>query len=605
MGMPGIVGLQTNMPRGWAELQLKHMIEALQHENFYISGTWIDESIGVYVGWVTRGTALLHEMPLINDRGNLALILSGEVFPNSWTKQHVKVSTHRYGSGMSAYLIQLAESEANFPAELNGRFHGVLADRARKAAILFNDRYAMHRIYYHQANDAFYFAAEAKAILAVCPELRDVNPRSLGEFVTCGCVLDNRTLFDGIHVLPGAARWVIRDGSVVQKEVYFKPRDWEGQDVLQPEKYYQELRDVFSQNLTRYFESKERIGLSLTGGLDTRIILAWLKSVPQSLTCYTFGGMYRDCRDVTVARKVAQSCGLAHEVIDVNEEFLSRFPYYAERTVYLTDGCADVRRASDLYLNKRVREIAPVRITGNYGSEVLRRARAFKPTSPVAGLFHDEIMSSIHQAGATYETLLDGHPLSFAVFKQAPWHHYGLLALEETQVSIRSPFLDNDLVRTVFRAPESAVINHDLCLRLINDGNPILRRIPTDRGVGGAGLRGIISQMTLEFLTKAEYAYDYGMPQWLAQTDSSLSRLSLERLFLGWQKFNHYRVWYRDALSDYVQDMLLDQRALSRPYIQRNKLMSIVQNHVNGHRNYTNEIHCVLTLEFLHRLFID
>ena len=38
--------------------------------------------------------------------------------------------------------------------------------------MLFNDRYGMHRLYYHQAKEAFYFAAEAKAILAVRPELR-------------------------------------------------------------------------------------------------------------------------------------------------------------------------------------------------------------------------------------------------------------------------------------------------------------------------------------------------------------------------------------------------------------------------------------------------
>ena len=53
-----------------------------------------------------------------------------------------------------------------------------------------------------------------------------------------------------------------------------------------------------------------------------------------------------------------------HQVIRVGEEFLSRFPHYAERAVYLTDGCVDVSRAPDLYLNERAREIAPVRMTG-------------------------------------------------------------------------------------------------------------------------------------------------------------------------------------------------------------------------------------------------
>ena len=215
------------------------------------------------------------------------------------------------------------------------------------------------------------------------------------------------------------------------------------------------------------------------------------------------------------------------------------------------------------------------------------------------------MLSFFRQAEETYSSLLKGNPLSFAVFKQAPWHHYGLLALEQTQVSLRSPFLDNDLVRTVFRAPQSTFASHDISLRLIEEGSPLLRRIPTDRGVDGGGLEGAVLQRTLEFLTKAEYAYDYGMPQWLAQIDNFLSPLHLERLFLGRQKFNHYRVWYRDALAAYIREMLLDQRTLSRPYIQRHTLETMVEGHVKGNANYTNEIHVVLTLELLHRLFID
>ena len=85
-----------------------------------------------------------------------------------------------------------------------------------------------------------------------------------------------------------------------------------------------------------------------------------------------------------MARQVATPCGQPHQVIRVGEEFLARFPTYAERTVYLTDGCADVSRSPDLYVNEAARQIAPVRMTGNYGGEVLRRVRAFKPVDAVA-----------------------------------------------------------------------------------------------------------------------------------------------------------------------------------------------------------------------------
>ena len=46
--MPGLVGLITKMPRQRAEVELLRMLATLKHESFYVSGTWIDESLGLY-----------------------------------------------------------------------------------------------------------------------------------------------------------------------------------------------------------------------------------------------------------------------------------------------------------------------------------------------------------------------------------------------------------------------------------------------------------------------------------------------------------------------------------------------------------------------------
>jgi asparagine synthase (glutamine-hydrolysing) len=363
----------------------------------------------------------------------------------------------------------------------------------------------------------------------------------------------------------------------MRKNVYFDAKEWEEQTLLEPALYYRELREAFSRRLPRYFSGPERIGISLTGGLDSRMIMAWCKAAPGSLPCYSFGGMYRESQDVVIARKVARACKQEHQTISVDGDFLSRFAEYSERTVYLTDGCVEVKHSADLYVNERAARIAPVRMTGNYGGEVLRRVRAFKPIDPVPGLFEPEFSAYVEHAKETYRRLLEGNALSFAVFRQAPWHHHGLLSLEQSQLSLRSPFLDNDIVRTVFRAPAKVLTNDDLSLRLIADGNTELRKIRTDRG----------------------------MPQSVARADHVLSGLHLERLFLGRHKFYHYRVWYRDALRNYVREMLLDSKTLSRPYLNRGILENVVNGHLKGDRNYTSAIHKMLTLELVHRLFID
>jgi asparagine synthase (glutamine-hydrolysing) len=603
--MPGIVGLISKMPSTMAESQLLQMVETIRHESFYASGTWINRSLGVYVGWTALENSFSESNPLSNERGDVNLVFSGEEYPERGTAERLRRQGHSLNSGDPSYLVHLYEDDPNFLVQLNGMFHGLLVDRTRETVTLFNDRYGMHRIYYHEAKDAFYFAAEAKAILAVCPELRSADPRGLGELISFGCVLENRTLFQGIQLLPAASAWVFRNGTRKQTNTYFQPSEWEAQTTLDADAYYRELRDTLSRNLPRFFNGKQSIGVALTGGLDTRVLMAWRNARPESLPCYTWGGTYRDSQDVLVARKVAKACRQPYEVVTVGEAFLSQFSRYAERSLYLTDVCVDISRSPDLFVSEKAREIAPVKVVGTYGSEVLRHARMFKPVDPTPGLFRPELLSYVCQARSTYQALLSDNPVTFVAFRQTPWQHHGILALEQTQLTVRSPFLDNEFVQTAYRAPQWANGPEEVRLRLIKDGNPALSRIPSDRGVGARGLFGLAARGLLEFTFKSEYAYDYGMPQWMARVDHMFSALHLERIFLGRHKFAHFRVWYRDALAEYVRQMLLDSRTLSRPYLDRKGVEATVQAHLRGDRNYTNEIHKLLTVELLHRLFLD
>jgi asparagine synthase (glutamine-hydrolysing) len=231
----------------------------------------------------------------------------------------------------------------------------------------------------------------------------------------------------------------------------------------------------------------------------------------------------------------------------------------------------------------------------------------FKPSTPLAGLFCPEFLSHVEAARGTYAAVRQSHPVTFAAFRQSPWYHHGILALEKSQLTVRSPFMDNDFVRTVYRAPVEEAADVDIRPRLIKDASPLLGAIPSDRGVGGDGrqLSSKLVRAAHEFTFKAEYAYDYGMPQSVARVDHMFSALHLERLFLGRHKMLHFRVWYRDQLAQYVRQILLDPLTLSRPYLERKTLETVVRDHLNGTRNYTTAIHKLITLELLHRLFLD
>src|ERR1700704_5823285 len=118
--MPGIVGIVTRASRHKAEAELLQMLESMRHEPSAETGTWIDESIGVYVGWVARKNSFSAGMPLRNDRGDVALIFSGEEFPDPGTGRQLKGRGCQLDPGAPAYLVHLYETDPSFPAGLNG-----------------------------------------------------------------------------------------------------------------------------------------------------------------------------------------------------------------------------------------------------------------------------------------------------------------------------------------------------------------------------------------------------------------------------------------------------------------------------------------------------
>ena len=93
--MPGIVGLITEMPREWAEPQLRRMVESLCHEPSYRTGTWVEESLGLYVGWAIQKDTFADGIPVCNERGDLVLVFAGEEYPEKGINSKSAVTPSR------------------------------------------------------------------------------------------------------------------------------------------------------------------------------------------------------------------------------------------------------------------------------------------------------------------------------------------------------------------------------------------------------------------------------------------------------------------------------------------------------------------------------
>jgi asparagine synthase (glutamine-hydrolysing) len=606
--MPGITGIISHRLSAENRVQLSSMIKSLLHEDFYKSGSLVNEVAGVAVGWVSHPGSFADCMPVWNEDKNILLVFSGEDYQNRAPIEKLRGEGHEFTASNASYLVHLYEQLGlQFLEHINGWFSGLILDLREKRAFLFNDRFGVGRICYLEAEAGFYFSSEAKSLLKIFPHLRSLDVRSLAEIFSCGSVLQNRTLFSGISLLPGGSVWSFSQSQPAQKDKYFEPRLWEEQSPLGEAEYYEQLKETWRSILPNYFPENQRAGLSLTGGVDSRMILAWAPCPPGDLPCYTFSGRYRDCNDVKLARRLAELTHQPYQTIPIDTDFTSQFPSLVEKVAYIGEGNLDASGSIDLFVQREARKIAPVRVTGTNGGELLRRLVMFKPTRLTKGLFVPEVESSLREAESTYAEELDCHRLSFTAFKQTPWHMNSKFLVERSQLTTRLPFCDNELVRLSYQAPVHLAQEPELALRLIGDGNPSLARIGTDRAFGKTALPGMgrARHLLEEFTFKAEHAYDHGMPQWLARMDHNCAGLHLEKLFLGRHKFHHFRVYYRDELSSHVRDILLDPRTLSRPFMRKRALEDIVRGHAAGYRNYTLEIHRLLTIELVQRQLIE
>jgi asparagine synthase (glutamine-hydrolysing) len=533
-------------------------------------------ALGLTAAWTSRGAeAGRHSIRC--DEGKDVWIVVGELAEGDWCEDYDK-------RGMAAVT------------DLNGWFVGLAVDRRGQRCHLFNDRFGMSRLFIHERADGTYFATTAAALLAAFPETRAFDERGVAEYLVADCTLGSSSIFKGITVLPAGSLWSWDQGRV-DRRTYFNRGEWEQQSRLTTDSFSEELRALFPAVVQRW-QPARRVAVSLTAGLDSRMLMSCLNDAPTAYPCYTFGSMYRDTFDVKVARRVASACHQPHTTVVLGDEFLREFPSYLEQAVIRSSGYLGMSGAAELFLNRQARAISPIRLTGNYGGELLRGARAFRARLPdwVIGSTGQPAM---REALQVFDQGAADHPVSFALFCQAPHQGFGRRAIESSELSTRSPFLDNELARLAYRAPLGRQAGTMACVSVIRQHKPGLLAIPTDRGLLGQGgaLRRSGRRAYRELLFKAEYFAGHGMPHPMAAALSLLPGRSPEQRLLGYHKFQHFRQWLRSELKTYVRDVLAEPVPQAEVFADRERLSLLLDRHEEGRGNYFAAIDKALTLK--------
>jgi asparagine synthase (glutamine-hydrolysing) len=226
-----------------------------------------------------------------------------------------------------------------------------------------------------------------------------------------------------------------------------------------------------------------------------------------------------------------------------------------------------------------------------------------KPLSLADGLIRSEFDSRIDAALAVQE---QSHPLTSTVFDEIPSHLFGPLATARSQLTLRTPYLDNSLVKLAFQAPNSARRTPAAALRLIASGHEQLGRTPTDLGFSCGRQSPLDSARRL--LSKITFKLDYwdkeGLPPKLAALDSCRPLLQHVGL-LGLHKFLPYRRWFRHEFFGIAEQATKRAAAGDQPWWNPNVVTGIASDHASGRRNNLAEINAILTLDAIERVLIN
>lgn len=597
--MPGIAGVFSTTSSTACQPLARQMVAAMRHRADDVHGTIDLPELGVSAGWVAHAGSYAARLSATEQPGAPRLLWSGECFGADGTGTPEVALTSR-----DAPLALYEGQGESFVTRLNGLFSGLLLDARRGIALLFNDRYGSERLYLHEKDGMTFFASEAKALLAALPELRSFDEQGVADFLTFGSTLQGRTLFRGLRTLPGGSLWRFSRDAAPEATRYFTPREWEQQEPLDAEGFERALSGTFARIMQGYAHSDRALGISLTGGLDTRMIMACLPDLTPAPACYTYAAMHGDTLDVSIGRRVAAVRGLSHQSLRLPQAFLTDFGHFVDRTVHVTDGCAGALVAHEIPLSEQARAIAPVRMTGNFGSEVLRSMSTFKPVGMDFGLVDPAWNGALAQA-AQRVAHDPAHPVTHAAFEEIPWHLSGSLQAGRSQLTVRTPFLDNEIVALAYRAPAHLRHSAHASLRLIHEHAPALAQIATDRGIAWQkpAWRSLPMRLFCAVTFKLDYWHKEGLPTALSHTDPLFSLLDAAGL-LGLHKFLPYRRWFRHELAPYLAEVVNDSRTRNMPFWNKRFLDTVVDDHVKGRANRLRELHAILTLEAVDRLLI-
>ncbi len=295
--MPGLVGFtHTDETAEIAHKTLQSMSGLMRHHETLVQDPlFTDPCMG---GTRVHAGIIQNDSQPLEDQG-VYVWLDGD-FRN---RDALGFGDHLSDPAILAKLYQEAQ-DFSFLRLLNGEFAAVIYDTHQRKIHLITDRFGLKHLYWTIHNNNLVWAAEYKAFLALPGFQPQINRQALDHFHDHGHFAGDQTWFEGVELMSWAQvlTWDVA-ARTLHKETYWTwdeipafPNGMTETDVMQ------EIGRRFTTAIERRCQPDLRVGTWLSGGLDSRAILAVLDTCADHLTAITYG--QESCDDVRIARRV-------------------------------------------------------------------------------------------------------------------------------------------------------------------------------------------------------------------------------------------------------------------------------------------------------------
>ncbi len=594
---------------------LADMAQALKHEDGYEVHLFADDRVGL--GRVSLGILNPKPQPVWNEDETLCIVMEGEVYGYDDEKQHLIERGHRFRvNNDPEFVLHLYEEYGEeFALKLNGAFVAAIWEPQGRKLLIVNDRLGLRPLYYAQRNGCLTFASGVRALLTDPALPRHLDPIATAQFLSFQYVLGNRTLLTEVHLLPPASLLTFYNGRLTTRPYW----TLEFADVCRPrgeEAYLEGLIHHLRQAVTRQAHEDLPAGVSLSGGLDSRVILALLRDGPAIEPLHTFTFGIPNCDDARFAQEVATLVGSRHHFFELRSDYLLDV---GEEGVRLTDGLNSCKHMHALATLRAQAEHASVFYIGFMGDALMgghlnRQLWAGYDEDTLSRLLFDHINTVFRQEeqedlftegfqrrinGAVFDSFRAALAESKATLVANWQDHFDLRQrqrrfilngheLLRSRVIVRTPFCDNDLVEFMLTVPPGLRLDRFLLIEALVRTFPDLAKVPYEGT--GFPLVACARDLRIRISNRVRWRLHAAGLKWVPVPQK--------------RPYADYSGWMRTALRPWVEGILLDRHTLERGYFNPDYVRNLVAEHM-ACANHARRLGVLLTLELWHRLFLD